>query len=348
MANRIDDLLSTIKGPVIDNKPVYDLRSCLECLTDTELLWMMEAYNLSDNSNGADRQSLISSLLSSITNPEAIGTILTAEEMIPGGSPFMLGTVEAMRLADGLWVNTSSDVVLDSRDGGESQENQENQENQEAQLQSLKRELRDLEMAAQTYYPQYEGQFKTDDEYEADKNKHYAEIDRKIAECKTKLREYMTKAGKLENGNEWLGWPTSLVLNSIPDQHLTFLQQTGLVYIFKLWDGKGREAGYRSSLDTVVNWSDVAKRDRDDLNSIPYNLGRVVFARGLFGGGEVMIGCQPFKARTRMVDGEKVWTTQAPRGRESKIEDDVCLRLVVPVEVQKVVWERFLESLKRQ
>ena len=159
---RLEELLSYIKGPVIDNKPVYDLRSCLECLTDTELLWMMEAYNLSDNSNSADRQSLISSLLSSITNPEAIGSILTAEEMIPGRSPFMLGTVEAMRLADGLWVNTSSssDVV---RDGGESQENQENQE---AQLQSLKRELRDLEMAAKTYYPQYEGQFKTDDEYE--------------------------------------------------------------------------------------------------------------------------------------------------------------------------------------
>lgn len=337
MANRIDDLLSTIKGPVIDNKPVYDLRSCLECLTDTELRWMLEAYNLSDNSNSSDRKSLISDLLSSITNPEAIGIILTAEEMIPGRSPFMLGTVEAMRLADGLWVNTSPDVVRDGGDGRESQE---------AQLQSLKRELRDLEMAAHTYYPQYEGQFKTDDEYEADKNKHYVEIDRKIAECKTKLREYMTKAGKLENGNEWLGWPTSLVLNSIPDQHLTFLQQAGLVYIFKLWDGKGREAGYRSSLDTVVNWSDVAKRDRDDLNSIPYNLGRVVFARGLFGGGEVMIGCQPFKARTRMVDGVKVWTTKAPRGKEPKIEDDVCLRLVVPVEVQKVVWERFLERNK--
>lgn len=321
----IEELLSYIKGPVIKGRPVYTLRLCLECLTDTELLWMAEAYNLPKDDNGTDRSSLISSLFASITNPDTIKTVVTAEELTPGYSPFMLSTVDAIRLSDGLW---SQPVAGEEK------------------LEELNRELHDLEMAAHTYYPQYEGQFETDAEYEADRKRHYAEIDEKIIACRGRIRELTASVGATTDWR-WRGWYTSLVLNSKPDAHLFLLQQLGLVYIFTDWDGKGRESGYRCALDKVVNWSEVVKRDREDLDSNVYNLGRVKFTTlGLFGSSqEQVIGSLPFKARQKVKNGEKVWTTEAPRGREPNIEDDVCLRLVVPVEVQRVVWERYLENI---
>ncbi|MDD3881447.1 MAG: hypothetical protein PHI27_04245 [Eubacteriales bacterium] len=89
----------------------------------------------------------------------------------------------------------------------------------------------------------------------------------------------------------------------------------------------------------------MVENERERLGKgIPF-IGRAVMNRRF--GGERIIGASPFKARQRVRNGEKVWTTEAPRGvKEPTVEDDVCLRLVVPVEVQKVVWERFMESLK--
>ena len=346
----MEELLSYIRGPVIKGRPVYTLRSCLECLTDEQLCLMMEAYNLSCCNSDTDRPSLIGSLFDTIITTDTISTILTAEELAPGHSSFMIRTIDAMRLADGLWSQPAA---------GE----------EKLELEQLKRELHDLEMATHTYYPQYEGQFDSDAEYEADRKRHYAEIDREVVACRNRIQEYMATAGMEGNlettiegsvrmngsvGNPktskvWRGWPTSLVLNSKPDAHLSLLQQLGLVYIFTDWDGKGRESGYRCALDIVVNWSEVVKRDREDLDSNVYNLGRARFTgHGLFGSSrEQVIGAMPFKARQKVKNGEKVWTTEAPRGREPKIDDDVCLRLVVPVEIQKVVWERFLENISK-
>ena len=354
-------------------RPVYDLCSCLERLADKDLRWMLEVYTTPRNSNhgyqgmdgsdqgmgssgqdsqGADgdaddhgshgshgshgncqsRRTLINTLFSFITNPDSINAILAAEELISQhkSSPFLKSTVAAMRWADDLWAE------VDSSD---------------KELGRLKKELHELEMAAHTYYPQYEGQFETEAEYEVDRERHYREIDEKIEACKTRVREHQLGGSDKGESNgtttdeHTAAWPISLVLNSQPDKHLTFLQQAGLVFIFTDWDGKGRESGYRCALDKVVYWSDVVKRDREDLDGIVYNLGRAVMNRRF--GGERIIGASPFKARQRVRNGEKVWTTEAPRGvKEPTVEDDVCLRLVVPVEVQKVVWERFMESLK--
>ena len=43
--------------------------------------------------------------------------------------------------------------------------------------------------AGTTYYPQYEGQFATEAEYESDRNQHYEGINKKLDECWEKLEE---------------------------------------------------------------------------------------------------------------------------------------------------------------
>ena len=112
------------------------------------------------------------------------------------------------------------------------------------------------------------------------------------------------------------------------------LRQAGLIFLFTDWDGKGRESGYHFGLD--VNWSGLPNRERDDPWSGVYSKGRVVYNRRHL--GDRLIGAQPFKPRQAIKDGVKTWTTEPGRGKKiPSAEEDVCLRLVVPVEVQEIV-----------
>ncbi len=335
---KMDELLSYIEGPVITGQPVYDLRACLERLDDKALRWMLEMYQwiggkrYGDMSTGRDEESaehdhistgqnvmnmprdvMIEALISNITNPATISTLMKTENLM--GFNFIERTVSEIRQSDGLW---GDDGEIDNPQNAEP-------------IEQLKKEVYHLDIEAHTYYPQYEGQFATEAEYEADRNQHYADINKKLEECWAKLEELgYHKANRKANEPA----KVSLVLNSEVDTHFKTLQQAGLIFLFMDWDGKGRESGYHFGLD--ANWSELPKRERDDPWSGVYSKGRVVYNRRHL--GDRLIGAQPFKPRQAIKDGVKTWTTEPGGGKKiPSAEEDVCLRLVVPVEVQEIV-----------
>lgn len=264
---------------------------------------------------------MIETLTSSIPNPKTVRTLLKAEKKM--GLHFIESAVMEIAQAEGLW---------------KTEEYPNNPENAK-QIEQLKKEAHDLEIEAHTYYPQYEGQFATDAEYETDSNQHYAEINRRLEECWTRLEEL---GYHKSNGAANAPARVSLVLNSEVDAHFKTLQQAGIIFLFTEWDGRGRESGYHFGLD--VDWSMLPKRDRDDPWGGIYNKGRAAYNCCHL--GERLIGAQPYKPRRVVRNGKKVWTIEPPRGQKAPTDvEDVCLRLVIPLEIQGIVMEHIWKAL---